>query len=162
MTFDKFVEGFKKSTKPADYVKKHVKVSYIPYERKISEARKIIELSNYVTIQDKKVYKQNSTLAYMLFVMRVLANYTDIEWELGKDDLAAFNALSECGAVEFVVAAIPSKEYETFQTVVKMVQDDEYENYRSLAGFFDSKVDALSIMFDELSKVVEANKAESQ
>ena len=91
----------------------------------------------------------------MLFMLRVIANYTDVEFEEGADALAAFNAFSESGLLEPIVLAIPQKEYDTFNTVLQMCKDDEMENYRSLAGFFDTKVDALMMTMNALAEATE-------
>jgi hypothetical protein len=160
MTYKKFIELYSKAepSKKAQFVKKHIVREYLPYQNKIAEARKIVESSCYETIQDKKVYKQNSTLTYMLFALRVLGNYTDISWDNEKKSVDIFNEFTRTGALEDIISAISPKEYESFLSVLQMTRDDEYENYRSLAGFLETKFDAMSIMFEELANLIEQNK----
>lgn len=146
MNYKEFAEAFVAvpDAKKAAFAQKHIVKTYLPYESKISESQKIVELSNYKEINGKKEYIRNSPLSYMLFIIRVLANYTDIEWE-DKDTLDVFNCISSSDALDWIINAIPKKEYDTFQTVLQMCSDDEYENYRSLAGFFGTKIEALEL-----------------
>jgi len=150
MKYDEFITKYNVSTDKNKFIKKHIVRTYLPYQDKISEAKEIIKRSCYIEIDGKQVFKQNSPAFFMLFMLRVIANYTDIECE--NDGLIVFNAFSEIGLLETIISAIPQKEYETFNTVLHMCKDDEMENYRSLAGFFDTKVDALGLSFNALAE----------
>ena len=155
MKYDDFIKKYNSSTDKNKFLKKHVTKTYLPYQQKISEAKEIIKRTCYEELNGKKVFKQDSPAFFMLFMLRVIANYTDVEFEEGADALAAFNALSESGLLEPIVLAIPQKEYDTFNTVLQMCKDDEMENYRSLAGFFDTKVDALIMTMNALAEATE-------
>lgn len=162
MKYDEFITKYNAATDKKKFLQKHVVRKYIPYQDKIGEAKEIIRRTCYTEIDGKKVYQQNSPLYFMLFMLRIIANYTDITFEEGADALIAFNALAEAELLEAIVAAIPSKEYETFNTVLQMCKDDEMENYRSLAGFFETKVEALGMTFNALTEATEKLGAKGQ
>ena len=152
--FIKKYNAYSAQEKPK-FIKKHIVKKYLPYEAKIAEARNIVNGSCYKEINGKKTFQQDSPAFFMLFMLRVILNYTDIE--IGKDEnlLKAFNDFAEAELLEAITLAVPKKEFETFNTVLQMVKDDEMENYRSIAGFFETKVEALSMVLNTLAEVAE-------
>ena len=157
MNYKNFVRMFMKADnddKKAELVRKHIKNDYVPYEKKIAEARKIIELADYVDVQGKKTYKRNSPMTYLLFIIRLLANYTDFEWENGKEEMDVYNLLTKNGIITTFISVLPDNEYDEFSTVLRMTEDDEYENYRSFAGFMESKVEAINLALNALTEVI--------
>lgn len=152
MKYDEFVDKYNKASNKNAFLKKHVVKTYLPYEMKISEAKEIINRTCYKEINGKRVYQQDSPAFFMFFMLRIIYNYTDVEIGDGADALFAFNLLSENELFEPIIMALPSKEYDTFNTVLQMVKDDEMENYRSLAGFFETKVEALGLSLNALAE----------
>lgn len=160
MDYKEFVKKCKTVSTPErqKFIKKHVIKTYLPYATKITEARMIVNNSCYREINGKKIFQQDSPAFFMGFMIRVLKNYTDIECE-DKDTLAMFDLIFESELWEPIIAAIPTKEYDTFNTVLQMVKDDEFENYRSIAGYFETKMDSLNLVLNTLIEATEkANK----
>jgi len=156
MKYEEFIKEYKVSSDKNKFIKKHIITDYLPYQDKIAEANEIVKRSCYIEVDGKKKFLQNSPVYFELFMLRVIANYTDIEYENdGVDGLAMFNALSKAELFEPIIAAIPKKEFDTFNTVLQMCKDDEMENYRSLAGFFDTKVDSLGLVLNALAEATE-------
>jgi hypothetical protein len=160
MTYKKFIESYKNAdkAKKSALIKKHMVNDYLPYQKKIAEAKRIVNFSCYEKIDDKKVYMQNSPLAYMLFSICIIQDYTDITWDTEKESVDVFNEFDKSGALDEIIASIPKKEYETFSAVLNMVRDDEYENFRSIVGFLDTKADAVNILLKELTDLLEKNQ----
>ena len=152
MRYDVFIKKYSSSNSKNKFIKDHVVNTYIPYTTKIAEAKEIVKRTCYREINGKNVFQQDSTAFFMLFMLRILRSYTDIEYEDGADALEAFDAISKAELWEPIIMAIPAKEYDTFDTVLHMVKDDEMENYRSIAGFFESKVDALSMILNTIAE----------
>lgn len=152
MKYDEFISKYKSASDKKKFLQKHIVKTYIPYQDKIAEAQEIVRRSCYIEKNGKKEYKQNSPLFFMLFMLRIIANYTDITFEEGAEALLAFNAFSEEELLEPIIMAIPQKEYDTFNTVLQMCKDDEMENYRSLAGFFETKVETLGLALNALAE----------
>lgn len=156
MDYKQFISTLSRTSdiKKSDFMRKHLTKKYVSYITKVAEAKEIIHKSSYIKIKDKETFMQNSPTAYMLFIIRLFVLYTDITWE-EEEVIQAFDAFCENGVVELLVSAISPKEFDSFNTILQMVKDDEYENYRSLAGFFDSKVDALGITLNALAEATE-------
>lgn len=146
---DYFIAGYNKAQDKEKYVGKHITKSYMKYEDKIAEANKIVDLTYYDHDVEPKVFHKNSPLQYQLFVLRVLKNYTDIE--INEINAAEdFNALNRIGAIDDIFAAIPEREIKEFETVLHMVEDDIMTNERSLVGWLNGKLDALSYLLANL------------
>lgn len=160
MIYKKFIESYAKTdnSKRSSFIKKHIVNDYLPYQKKIAEAKKIVNFSCYENINGKKVYMQNSPLAYMLFAICIIQDYTDITWDTEKESVDVFNEFDKIGALDDIIAAIPKKEYESFSAVLKMTRDDEYENFRSIVGYLDTKADAVGLMLKELTDILEKNQ----
>ncbi len=140
--------------KKAELVRKHIVTDYVSYEKKITEARKIVDIADYVEVQEKKVYKRNSPNTYYLFILSLITNYTDFEWDKNKEGLDIFNLFNKNGIIPLLISLLPENEYEEFDTVLKMVESDEYENYRSFAGFMESKVEAINLTLNTLTEAL--------
>lgn len=149
-----FVKGYqeaKKTNAQDAFIKKHITRTYLPYELKIAEAKDVVEKSCYKDINGKRVFQQNSPAFFMLFMLKVVANYTDIEIGENKESLATFNAFAKAGLFEALITVFP-REYDSFNTVLQMVKDDEMENYRSFAGFFETKVESLDMALGAIAE----------
>ena len=144
MTVQDFIDGYKASLDKNVYLQKHITTEYVPYFQKVSECNKIVELTMYKTVNDKKIFWVDSPTKGNLFICRIIANYTDIE--MGEDVATSFDTLNKNGLISEILQAIPSKEYKEFSTVLQMVTDDLMENTRSFAGYLSSKLDALELL----------------
>lgn len=160
MKSEEFMKGYQKAKKTNSheaFIKKHITKTYLPFELKIAEAKDVVEKSCYKEINGKRVFQQNSPAFFMLFMLKVIGNYTDVEIGEEKDALETFNSFAEVGLFEAIISLFP-KEYDSFNTVLQMVKDDEMENYRSLAGFFETKVDALRLSLNALAEAAGEEK----
>lgn len=154
MKSEEFVKGYQKAKKTNSheaFIKKHITKTYLPFELKIAEAKDVVEKSCYKEINGKRVFQQNSPAFFMLFMLKVIANYTDIEIGENEEALTTFNAFAEAGLFEALISIFP-REYDSFNTVLQMVKDDEMENYRSLAGFFETKVESLDMALTAIAE----------
>lgn len=154
MKSEEFVKGYQKAKKTNSheaFIKKHITKTYLPFELKIAEAKDVVEKSCYKEINGKRVFQQNSPAFFMLFMLKVIGNYTDVEIGEGEDALETFNSFAEVGLFEAIISLFP-KEYDSFNTVLQMVKDDEMENYRSLAGFFETKVESLDMALTAIAE----------
>lgn len=162
MLISEFVEKYNEAKQKNAFVNKHIVTNYITYETKISLAKNIVEISMYKDINGKKVFVPNTPVRYMLFVQALIDSYTDLEWdtkvnEQGESVLdvsASFNNLEKNGAVETLIAAI-GDDVTKFTTVLNMVVDDETDLNRSIIPFFETKFEAVSMVFDSLSQAIE-------
>lgn len=154
MTYQQFVTKYNNTSedKRQELCASHIVKQYVDYELKITDIRKIAEICNYSTMDDpadetkKKVFfKRNTPFMYYLLKLRLLSHYTNIDIKDG-EELKAFNALDEIGALDGLISCIPETEVIKWNTTLEMVNDDIYLNERDLSSFLDTKMDALSMV----------------
>lgn len=160
MKVDEFIQGYEKALKSKSnvntaekYLEKHITRKYLPYSIKMAEARNIVWRSSF---NDDNKFYLDSPVRYILFVVSVLTNYTDIEFATVGED---YDKLAECGAIEAIIATI-GEDYDAFQTVVNMTLDDLMTNEREFVAYIEHVVDATktaleSVSADELTKAIQ-------
>ena len=141
MDIGKFIDEYV-ATKDAGakerLAKKHVTKTYLDYAKKIDEARRIVKYSCYDSDGNFKI---NSPLRFMLFTLSVVNNYTDLEFSQ-ENFVAEFDLLMKNRVMDNIIPGIQD-EYNSFETILKMTFDDEYENTRSLISYAEQRITAL-------------------
>jgi hypothetical protein len=84
--------------------------------------------------------------------MAIIDAYSDIDFEFTVDE---YDLLSECGAIDSLLSAIPAEEVALCATTVESMVADEVENTRNMVSFLETKYEALKAVFDSLLQVVE-------
>ena len=154
MDYKKFIDEYNVANDKTKYVQKHMLNSYVPYEDKVTECRKIIDITSHkiVTVNDQehKVYWNNTPMQHMFYILTLISLYTDIEWTKDSGDsnenLKVYNELSKNGSIYTIISLITPFEKQSFDTVLNMVEEDTYENERSIPSYLDTKIDALELM----------------
>lgn len=147
MNVQKFVDEYKIYGK--DYVAKHITNKYVTYAKKMSEARRIVDISMYKEIDGKKIFWHNTPIQYYLFILSLVKNYTDIEIDSTDSTVIEdFDLLNQSGLIKEIISAIPPFEYAEFETVLKMTADDEVNNVRSLPGYLDTKIETFMTLIN--------------
>ena len=149
MDYTKFVSGYKTAKDKETYVKKHIIKQYLPYRIKLSIAHQIAENSTHIEINGKKVYKKDTPSQYFTTIMQLIAQYTDIEFDVKILD-QTYDALMECGALQIILSVIPDSEVSEFRTLVEMYMSDIYENERDLTSFIERKLEAINLSTDQM------------
>lgn len=158
MDIGKFIDEYSKAQNEQTMVrilKKHITNDYIDYATKIAEAVSIIDKTCYLEINGKKKFVLNTPMRYMLFMTRVIANYTDLEFDKENTELQ-FNLLEKYGIFDIMPDLI-GEDYNRFQTVVNMTISDVMENERSFISWIDNMGDIVSIFLDEVVKQIDTN-----
>ena len=153
MKVTEFVEGFKQVNDKEKYVKKHVVRTYVKFEDKLSEAKKIVDRSLHIDgiNGDDQIFCYQTPNRYLLFMISVFMKYTDIEFS--DRPLDDFNLIEEHNISEYVVKQI-GNDYQRFQTILSMVYDDAINNERDIVSYIDRKYQAFVTMVEYLSKLV--------
>lgn len=143
MDIGKFVDEYSKlkdvSAKER-LMAKHITTTYLPYSMKISEARKILNMSCYN--QDTKEFSINTPVRYMLFTMSIVKNYTDLEFST-ETSLEQFDLIERNNISEMIIKLI-QYDYSRFSKVLEMMFDDLMVNERSAASFIEKKFAAVA------------------
>ena len=145
MTVSEFLSGAMVAEDLGQYIASHVKDVYVPYTMKVKLCENILDASCYVTLPgvDKKVFKINSPARFMLFMITLIQNYTDIEF--GENVVEDFEKLDRESVVEVIAALVPDSEYRTMEDLLNMMLNDKRENERSLVNIFENSRDAIEI-----------------
>lgn len=153
MTIEKFINDYRNASKKEEYFARHIVTKYIPYEQKIAECKSIVDVTSYTEVNGRKVFKQNMPIQYLFFICRLISDYTDID--IPDDGIwTIYNELKKNDILEPLLTAIPKSEYAEFNTVLRMVYDDEVENYRSFAGFLDTKFEILEKLLETFQNAI--------
>lgn len=160
MEVKEFVSEYKKCATDQlkdRFFKKHIVANYIPYELKIAHCENIAKNTMYLTVdEENNIYRQNSPMRYVLFVLTLIKLYTDIEIDFN-DSLNIFNELDMNNLIDTIITYIPSSEYSKFQTVLNMIIDDEIENNRNIVSYIDNNISALKVMGSTLTEMLKEN-----
>lgn len=150
MKISLFVKQIKLHAKDEEqYLHERIKKTYVPYEQKVAHCENLIKASS---VAPDGSYRRNTPAQFMMFIMRLIAEYTDLE--VDKDDLLGeYDRLDENNLTGKLVAMIPEHEYVTWNTLIKMAEDDYYENERSLTAFLDHKAKAIGTLMDAIETV---------
>ena len=160
MDYKKFIDEYNVLNDKIKYVQKHMLNSYVPYEDKVAECRKIIDITSHKMVningQEHKVYWNNTPMQHMFYILTLISLYTDIEWTKDSGDnnenLEVYNELSKNGSIYTIISLITPFEKQSFDTVLNMVEEDTYENERSIPSYLDTKIDAFSLSINEMMK----------
>ena len=131
---------FKKTDEDKDaMVREHVKHEYMPIEKKVAAAQRILDSSYRKKVKDpdgteREVLFIDSVGEYMLTCITMIDLYTDIERSKGDGKvLEEFNTMNAAGIIDRVIAAMDQRELKEFNMILKMTRDDlmanEYENH---------------------------------
>jgi len=152
-----FVNEFELAKNKLEYVKKHIVATYIPYEVKVACCNNILKFGMYKTVNEKKVFWINTPIIYQLFVQTIISSYTDIDLKDGLEDedavLKGFNRLEQIDALPIITEAI-GKDFDIFNTVLKMIQDDEIQN-NSFQNYIDTKIEAVGSVINTFISTLE-------
>lgn len=158
MDIGKFIDEYSKAPNEQAMIrilKKHITNNYIDYATKIAEATSIINSTCYLEINGKRKFVINTPMRYVLFMTRVIVNYTDLQFDNENNELQ-FNLLEKYGVLDIIPDLI-GEDYNRFQTVMNMVISDTMENERSIISWIDNMGDVFSMLLDEVTKQIDTN-----
>lgn len=130
------------------YLEKHVKNVYTPYLEKVTLCSNLAKITTHRTIEkeNKTEFYVNSCNRYILFVMRILSIYTDLDINFAnsKETSDAYDSLCREGLIPiFMEQLINPIEINEFKLILDMCINDIYENERSIVSYIDSQFEAL-------------------
>ncbi len=130
----------------AAFLMEHIIDEYIPYEKKLDAALRIVNSCYYkkeiVNDTEQRVLHVDSVAKYMLTCITLIDLFTDIERSKAKGNmLDDFNTLNSSGIFDLLVKNIDQRELSEFHTILQLACDDvmtnEYENH----AFISSQVE---------------------
>lgn len=168
ITVENFTKVYKANLKAKDktledFIKKHVTVQYVKFLEKNVWCDSIISSTCYTTVGNKKIIKMNSTARHVLFTMKIIDLYTDIDinFEDGKV-MEQYDELNEIGAIEVLIKAIPESELVEFYTILNTKLDDLRDNEYSITALLYNLKNSLDISEEiiesAIKEILEDNK----
>lgn len=154
MDIGKFIDEYSKlkdESAKERLMSKHITATYLPYTKKIGEAQKILDMSCY-DLNDQS-FSINTPVRYMLFVMSVVRNYTDLEFST-ENGPEQFDLIEKYGVIETIIRLIQD-DYEKFDVVLKMMLDDLMINERSTPSFIEKKFKSITEALDDIDTTEE-------
>ena len=143
------VAAKQKESAVENFIKKHITTQYIPFLEKDAHCTAIIKSTCYVD-KEKSIVRINSPGRYIIFVMRLIDLYTDIEISFkDTDSVEAYDKLNSVGAIDALMGGIPENERTEFSTVLNMKLDDLRDNEYSITALFYGLKKDLSL-FDKV------------
>jgi hypothetical protein len=162
ITVEMFCKTYKANSKAKDktfedFIKKHITKEYISFLEKEVMCTSIIEATCHTQSGDRKIFKINSTGRYLLFIMRLIDLYTDIEIDFTDGKFVEqYDELNKIGAINVLVNAIPENEYAEFNTILNMKMDDIRDNEYSITAFIYNLKESLSISEEVINSALES------
>ena len=145
------------------FYKNHVVKTFVDYETKIADVRRITDVGNYVAVTDpvtgeeRAAFKRNSPTMEFLLRLRLILHYSDLQMDVDSEKgLAALNDLERVGAVDGLLAAIPSAEMSKWREMMKMMNDDILLNERDFASYMDTRMDSMQMMLKTMQEGLES------
>lgn len=145
------------------FVKNALKIqTYLPYANKVACAERIVKTTSYALIKDENTgemiktnrIKINSPMRYILFVMNIVNEYTNIEVNF-KNIMPEFDGLNKNGLFEIIMNKIGEREVAEFNTVVEMILNDFMTNEYEFKNFVSEQISNFGNIVQKIVPVVD-------
>lgn len=141
-----------------DYLNQKIEVvDYIPFNKKLTLAKKLIDVTGFVTkrITDEngnekvvvtaKIH-QNSPARYLLINRILIEQYTNLEFENDQPDIE-YDELRKRGLFDAILAMIPESDCDEFLNVVKLVEGDIAANELNPGAYISNQIEVFAKTF---------------
>ena len=160
MTIQELVDELKGSKytsdeKKIEYLKKHLKTTYLPYLQKVSACNLVLNSCRYIEVRGRKIYTPSGANEYVMKVYSVLKMYYDFDID-AEENYEILDKLEENDLTELVLKAV-GKDLMRYDAVYNIISEDMSYN-ASLVPYLENKMDAISMTFNELTPVLEEIK----
>ena len=168
ISLDAFLREYKVAAKQKDsamenFIKKHITTDYIDFLQKDTICASIIKATTHVQSTDRNIVKVNSASRYLLFIMRLIDLYTDIEIDFTETNFVKqYDELNKVGAIYVLINSIPENEYAEFDTILQMELNDFRENEYSLTAFLYNLKESLTLSEEVINSVLEELQKQEQ
>ena len=163
-----FVQMYKTNSKTTDktfedFIKKHIVVDYIDFIKKEVICTTIINSTCYIESGGRQIVKINSPARFIIFIMRLIDLYTDIEVDFTDANyVKQYDELNKIGAINTLISAIPNNEYVEFNTMLNMKMDDFRDNEYSIKAFLYNLKESFNISEDIINSAIKELEKEAE
>lgn len=156
MTIKTFIDEYKNASNKDAFIQKHIVNQYVAFARKSAMCEQLAKKTthSYVTVngEDREIYKEDSVNRYILLMMLMIQEYTDID--AGAMTYEEFSLLDEYAIPDKVHQNIPERERSQWETLLRMYIDDIRCNERDLIGWLDDRMDTARLAITSLLNAV--------
>lgn len=156
MTVKEFVNKCKINKDIEKYIEDRIKIKYLPYSTKIAIGERILNATCY-TNTEPNLFKINTPMRKMLFMLSMINEYTDIDIDWN-NSLSEFDALSENAYIGIILSKIEETELNLCSSILEMMLDDLLSNERDLVSYIDTKVESMKLGFDSLLETINSEE----
>ena len=151
MTVKDFIEQYKEETDVVTYAKSHIVTDYIPTDVKIIDCERIINASYYYKdpVTENKQLHINSVSTYLLFIMKLVDRYTDIEVDF-TNYVSEYDTLNKSGFIDIFRRLIPEVELGEYNTFLKMTESDLMQNEYYIGAYLTNKFNTLTVLGEKV------------
>ena len=145
-----------KGTAMENFIKKHIVTDYVSFLEKEVTCTNIVNSTTRIIEENREILKINSSARYLLFVMRLIDIYTDIEIDFTDAKYVyQYDDLNKVGAIDNLIAAIPEREYSEFSTLLNMKLDDFRDNEYSITALLYNLKQSFSLSEEVINSVID-------
>ncbi len=133
-----------------------LRTEYIPYTEKIGIAEAIMKTCCHLKDENGEnsyYVKVSSPFKYLSTVRQIVIRYTNIIFNdlANKSFINEYDMLMSCGLLDKVLASIPQRELQEFNSICNMVYDDIMTNYYEPHGFITNNLSRITSVLNKTS-----------
>lgn len=133
---EKYIEVKDDEISKREFLCQRKKEDYIPFETKVGVCETILNAVNHEKVADGvTVWHKRSAYEYVIFTLKLIELYTDVDVN---DTIEDFNELNKLDLIDELMNMIPEKEFNEFQFVKALCNDDQQSNERNIMNVFNS------------------------
>ena len=151
ITVKDFVNKYKLEQNKQDFLEIHVVKNYVPLETKLNDCDRIVKSTYYWTnpVTGKSELKVMSTNTYVMFTMKMIDRYTDIELDF-RQVIEEYDMLMAEGLIDALYSLIPERELKEYDMFLKMEESDLMQNEYYIGAYISNKLETLSVLADKV------------
>ena len=151
ITVKDFVNRYKLEQNKQDFLEIHIVKRYVSLETKLDDCDRIVKSTYYWTnpVTGKSELKVMSTNTYVMFTMKMIDRYTDIELDF-RQVIEEYDMLMAEGLIDALYSLIPERELKEYDMFLKMAESDIMQNEYYIGAYISNKLETLSVLADKV------------
>ncbi len=145
MKIDEFIKKYNNAKDKRDFLSNSLVVNHIPYVEKIADCQRVVDATSTLD----GIFKLNTPVRAAFFSVNMISKFFGIDIE-DSNLIDIYEKLDEINLVNELMSIIPERERETYYAILGMVNDDYFENNRSIISFIETKLNTIGLSVDAL------------
>ena len=127
------------------------KTEYLPYLTKVTVCETVVRATSLERNDNGDPtgrLKVNNPIRYVLYTMRLIAEYMDIEIDMDSI-IEEYDLLNQNHMIEEIISVIPKNEVDEMSTILSMVDNDTMTNYYEPHAYMQNLMDRIEVSIDK-------------